>query len=139
MPTKKDCVDFIAMNFTRSDGKKVFKKELNKETIEHLEHIIATAGYEQRFKDYLNQQKQIKFYAECTDEKGNDFTYTVTKPSFEDAINDLRESGMTVTTIVQAKGHHLCRYCKSIADGGDKDKLCYECQSLFGHTYYWEL
>lgn len=44
-----------------------------------------------------------------------------------------------IEMIVPAKGHHICKYCQSIADGSDKDVLCKDCRDLFGHYLYSEL
>lgn len=36
-------------------------------------------------------------------------------------------------------GYHVCQYCGSLAYGNDADRLCEDCQMVFGHSSINEL
>ena len=44
-----------------------------------------------------------------------------------------------ITKVVDAKTHHLCKYCGCVAKGTDDDVLCADCRELFGHAFFSEL
>ena len=44
-----------------------------------------------------------------------------------------------ITKVVDAKTHHLCKYCGGIAKGTDDNVLCAACRELFGHAFFSEL
>jgi len=44
-----------------------------------------------------------------------------------------------ITKVVDAKTHHICKYCGGLAKGKDDDVLCSDCRELFGHAFFSEL
>lgn len=72
---------------------------------------------------------------------GKEFTEVVEGENITvaDVRKFLKDKGYTVEKIVSSETHHLCKYCKSIAEGTYDDLLCDECREVFGHSLYSEL
>ena len=135
--TRSQMVDFIHQNITMG-GRAISKKSLQGYTDDQLESICNK--FADDFKKFCENPpiKLQKFYAEGT--KGQKSLLFETKgPDMQSCIDDLTAQGITIQKIVPAKGHHICKYCKGIADGSDADALCEECQRIFGHAFFREL
>ena len=79
---------------------------------------------------YAHVSKDGKEYTEVV--KGENVT-------LKEAQDYLKEQGYTIEKIVSSNNHHLCKYCKSIAEGTYDDLLCDDCRQMFGHSLYSEL
>ena len=137
--TRTQMINFIHENLTRKDGKKILKTELKAQSDENLRKICA--NFAEDFVEYLETTpvKLQKFFAECTDANNVSVVVTQQAIDIEDCKQILEENGYSYTRLVQAKGHHLCKYCHKIANGTNKDVLCDNCKYIFGHTLYNEL
>ena len=89
-------------------------------------------------KTTVKATRSQKFYAEGT--KGQKSLLIETKgPDMQTCIDDITAQGIIISKIVLAKGHHICKYCKGIADGSYADLLCDDCKRIFGHSLFSEL
>lgn len=89
----------------------------------------------------MTERTKISTFYAHVNKDGKDTTEEVTGKNItlKDAKAYLEKQGYTVEKIVNAKNHHLCKYCHSIAEGTYDDLLCEECRDVFGHTLYSEL
>ena len=131
-------VDFICSSFRKGSGKKFTKTELNKYPESALDSICDK--YADKFEEFLNtpKVKLQKFYVECIADN-KEVTYEVSTVNEQTCIDEFKSDGIEVTKIVPAKGHHICKYCGSIAEGTYKDLLCDTCKDVFGHSLFSEL
>lgn len=82
------------------------------------------------------------YIAECTDSNGEEFTIEtkfVESSSIAAYKAGLEKNGYIVHRVVTADDHHICKYCKSIADGKYEDLLCEDCQHAYGQTFFSDL
>ena len=136
--SREQKIDFINKNLTVK-GKKITKTRLRQASDETINE--ACQRYEELFEKYIknSSKKQVKFLAEVKDADENNYTFEGKAESREEFEKSINEDGYTAVRIVAAKGHHICKYCKGIAEGSHTDLLCEECRELFGHTLYSEL
>ena len=80
-----------------------------------------------------------KYLAEATDIYGQEISLELEANSLSDAREICKKEETTVSKIVLKRGHHLCKYCHSIAEGDNEDILCDDCHYTFGHYCYSEL
>ena len=137
MITRTQKVDYIYNNFTRN-GKRFTKKELNNWSDEAINNIISKYSSEKEVMDWINRPKLIKYYVEGNSD-GISFTVEVKATDEADLRKTLKAEKINLEKFVIAKGHHICKYCNSIADGSTKDVLCEDCREAFGHSFYSEL
>lgn len=133
-------IDFISQRLKTANGKKFTKNQLRDASDDALDG--ACKRFSKEFEEYINNppKKLIKYFAEATvNETKDQVSFEGSYESETSAKEDIEKDGYTVTKIVPAKGHHLCRYCSGIAEGKDKNILCDACRELFGHTFYSEL
>jgi len=79
----------------------------------------------------------MKYYIQTEEhvyESGN-----VRKDELESIRKVLESKGEKILVIAPVKGHHLCRYCGSLAEGDFEDLLCKDCRECFGHSLFTEL
>ncbi len=136
-PTKTQLINFINENYLLK-GKPIPKSRLQKESYESLYNIVDTKKDWDKYKEWLNAPKLIKFMVEGI-EKGKVQTWNAQYPSEDECRASFENDGIEVSRIEKASCHHWCKYCGGIAEGTDKDLLCDDCRELFGHTYYSEL
>lgn len=71
------------------------------------------------------------------------FPIKKTKKEWIDFINNNVPDylkGHEILDVVNGDKYHVCPYCNvALVEGNDKDKLCYNCTTLFGHARYSEL
>lgn len=101
-----------------------------------VNRVVELGG--ESIETWLSKPKPTWFYAEV-EEDGKTATYEGKAQSMEEFVNHLVEKGCKVTKVVTRRGHHICPYCGSIADGTDKGLLCEDCRDTFGHAFYHEL
>lgn len=135
--TRSQKIEFIN-KYLKRGGKKITKKELNTLSDDTLD--IICAKFPNKFEQFLNTPtpKLQKFYAECVI-NGKELTYEMKATDEQACIDKLESDGAKIERVVPAKGHHICKYCGSIADGTYGDLLCDECKDTFGHSLYSEL
>ena len=80
-----------------------------------------------------------EFLAVCSSDKGKYTISLKTTCGKAYAKARLEREGYVVSNIVNARNHHICKYCGGIAEGSCEDMLCTDCRELFGHTLYSEL
>ena len=146
MATKQQKIDFISkyIVFKMTDGsnKKLTKKELNSGVVSDSFIDRTIESNKKAFEEYLNSPKLIHYYADCMVKDGERVTYDIAGYNEEDCKTELmkRPEITSVIKIVSKKGNHLCKYCGGgIVAGTNKDLLCNDCISLFGHHFYSEL
>lgn len=135
--TRQQKIDFISGCLSRS-GKRITKKELSRFPDSALDEVCAR--FSDKFEEFLNtpKVKLQKFYVEgIADNK--EVTYEVKSVDEQTCIDKFKSEGVEVTKIVLARGHHICQYCGSIAEGTYKDLLCGRCKDIFGHSLFSEL
>ena len=138
MITRKDKIDFVWANFKFKSG--IRKRHIEAMTDDWLDSHIERASL--TVEEWLEQKKWDKYYVSgMTTEHGKytECVWEVKAKSEEHAIETLKAEGVKVFYAVPTKGHHICKYCKGIAKGTDKDLLCDDCRVSFGHTFYSEL
>ena len=135
--SKAQLVDYIANNFKR-DGKKITKKSLNDLSMETLRTIVTKNNCEAQLQAWINRPKLIKYLVDGK-RNGKEYSWNCEFASEEDCRKAFEEDGIEIFKIATASDHHRCRYCDCIADGKEKDLLCDDCRSIFGHAYYSEL
>lgn len=135
--TKTQMVDFIYNNFTMK-GKKIPKKTLNTYSKEALEGIIIKNNCQDRFTNWINKPKMIKFIVDGV-QNGTYYSWDCEYPSEDECRKAFEKDGIKVTKIATKSNHHRCKYCGTIAKGKIADLLCDDCRECFGHTYYSEL
>jgi hypothetical protein len=80
------------------------------------------------------------YYVEVTDNKTNEEFLLEMKNSTQEDINSYcKTNNYKVNKIANTNNSHICKYCKGIAEGKEKDLLCKECRETFGHYLYSEL
>ena len=139
MATKTQLVDFLYHNFRFKLGKKLTKKDLSRQSKEHLEQIVIDLKCEVQLTAWINKPKRITFYANCEQEEYDAYTFKISALSIEEAKLALEDDGYKVVKIVPKKGNTLCKYCGAISEGPDVNLLCEDCRMYFGHTFYYEL
>lgn len=85
------------------------------------------------------------YIVEAIDNEGTEWVARYSAKKSE--IEELFDSGNAVFNgkpvklirMVSDRDHHICRYCKGIADGRHADLLCDNCRQTFGHALYSEL
>lgn len=124
-----ECVSFKTRKMTKTDIRKMPDEVLDK----------LINKFEKEFTEWLQQPKLIEYLADCIDPAGKTVGYKVSATNKEEAKAYLKKEGNKVLKIAPKKGNHLCMYCGSIAEGTQKDILCEECRSIFGHYSFYEL
>ena len=135
--TRTQMIDFIHQNITNK-GKTITKKALKEYTDAELKSICDK--FADSFKEFCEttQIKLQKFYAEGTKD-GKTLLFEAKSPDIQTCISELKAQGAVISKIVPAKGHHICKYCRGIAEGSYADLLCDKCKTVFGHSLYSEL
>lgn len=87
----------------------------------------------------MAEAERKKFLSEGVDKDGNTVSWESTAYSEKEARESIEAKGGKINKIVPASGRHLCKYCGTITVGKNKMLLCEECQTTFGHNYYFEL
>ena len=136
--TKAQLVDFIYNNFT-SKGKKITKTILNAYPKERLYMMFITKhNCQDRLTDWINKPKLIKFMVDGIQD-GEYYSWNCEYANEEDCKKEFEKQGIKIEKIVPKKNHHRCKYCGSIAEGNDIDRLCEDCIETFGHWFFSEL
>ena len=138
--TRSQKINFINAQIRFGDKKKKMPKAVLKDWSDERINGICEK-YAESFQQFLDNPpaKLEKFIAEVTDENGKDYTMEGKFPNIDDFKKSLIADKYKVGKVVPARGHHICMYCGSIADGSQKDILCEECQMTFGHYSYNQL
>ena len=84
-------------------------------------------------------KENITYLASCSKD-GEDYIITIKTACGEGfAKARLEREGYVVSNIVNARNHHICKYCGGITEGSYEDMLCTDCRELFGHSLFSEL
>ena len=137
MITRTQKIDFIYNNFT-CNGKNFTKKKLNSYNDMQIDYIINKYSNEKEIMDWINRPKLIEYYVEGNS-NGNSLIVKAKAIDEANLRKKLKAEKINIEKLVIAKGHHICKYCNSIADGSTKDLLCEDCRKTFGHSFYSEL
>lgn len=139
MATRTQKIAFINERLRNKDGKRIPKTKLKDMSDKFLDETCER--FADAFQDYLANPpiKLTRFFAEVSSADGKDYTLEGKAENIEAYKEMLINDNYTVTKIVPAKGHHVCKYCGSVTDGSQSDILCEDCREIFGHSFYSEL
>ena len=139
MITRETKIDFINKCLRTKSGKKITKTYLRNCSDGYIDGICEK--FNESFEKFVNDppKKLIKFFADVKNIDNKGLTIEGKFVSEEAFRDDLVKEGYKVTKIVPARGKHVCMYCGGIVNGTQKDILCSDCSSTFGHYSYYEL
>ncbi len=134
--TRTTKIRFIHENF-RANGKKIPKSKLYRLSDADLDDIIAKA--QSLYDRFL---RTTDYIVSITEQDGQTTEWQNWDAESEDEIRkalDSKYSNLKRIQIAEAKNHHFCKYCGTVADGVNKDVLCLECHETYGHILFSEL